>query len=415
MTEQPVTATEPEQVTEQQLTVRTLLEAGVHIGHPTKRWHPKMAPYIYQKRQKIHIINPQTTLDLLEVAVEYVADLASRGGDILFVGTKKQAELVISENALRCGSMYINRRWLGGLMTNFQTIQTRIDYLVRLEEQINKGELHTTTKREAQQANTKVRKLNNYLGGIKSMTKLPDAIFVVDIMKESIAIAEAKRLGVKTVAMVDSNCDPTGIDYVIPSNDDATRAIALITGRIADAVNEGRERFRRAEEDRLTADSEIEALETAAREAAQAAAAARHAEAAVAASREATAKSEATKDGADASDSTEDAPKAEEPKAEAKAAIEDKSPEAKSEDAPKPDEADSAAEEKPAAEAETAETKDEEAPVADAAEEVSTEAAEEATPKAEAAPADDGASEDKTEEKTEDEPAASDDSEKAKK
>jgi small subunit ribosomal protein S2 len=363
MTEQPVVATEPEQVTEQQLTVRTLLEAGVHIGHPTKRWHPKMAPYIYQKRQKIHIINPQTTLDHLEVAAEYVAELASRGGEIMFVGTKKQAELVISENALRCGSMYVNRRWLGGLMTNFQTIQTRIDYLVRLEEQINKGELRTTTKREAQQANTKVRKLNNYLGGIKSMTKLPDAIFVVDIIKESIAIAEAKRLGVKTVAMVDSNCDPTGIDYVIPSNDDATRAIGLITGRIADAVNEGRERFRKAEEDRLTADSEIEALEAAAREAAQAAAAARHAEAAAAAAREATVKLEASSDASESTDAA-DAPKAEEPKAEAEAAPEAK-PEAKAEEAPA-----------------------DESAIGDATEE--------------------------TKDKTEDEPAASDDSEKTK-
>lgn len=379
MTEQPVVATEPEQVTEQQLTVRTLLEAGVHIGHPTKRWHPKMAPYIYQKRQKIHIINPQATLDHLETAAEYVADLTSRGGDIMFVGTKKQAELVISENALRCGSMYINRRWLGGLMTNFQTIQTRIDYLVRLEEQINKGELRTTTKREAQQANTKVRKLNNYLGGIKSMTKLPDAIFVVDIIKESIAIAEAKRLGVKTIAMVDSNCDPTDIDFVIPSNDDATRAIGLITGRIADAVNEGRERFREAEEDRLTADSEIEALETAAREAAQAAAAARHAEAAAVAAREATENSETSSGAADASDTTEGAPKAEEPEAET-----DSAPEAK---------------------AEEAEVKAEEAPVA---EEAPAEAAEEATPEAEAA------TEEKPEASNEDEPAASDDSEKAK-
>ena len=395
MTEQPVAVTEPEQVTEQQLTVRTLLEAGVHIGHPTKRWHPKMAPYIYQKRQKIHIINPQTTLDHLEMAAEYVADLTSRGGDIMFVGTKKQAELVISENALRCGSMYINRRWLGGLMTNFQTIQTRIDYLVRLEEQINKGELHTTTKREAQQANTKVRKLNNYLGGIKTMTKLPDAIFVVDIIKESIAIAEAKRLGVKTIAMVDSNCDPTGIDFVIPSNDDATRAIGLITGRIADAVNEGRERFRKAEEDRLIADSEIEALETAAREVAQAAAAARHAEAAAVAAREATKNSEVSSDAADASDTTEDSPKAEEPKTETNSA-----PEAKAEEAPKVEE--------PKAETDSApEAKAEEAPKA-----------EESEAKTEDAPVVEEAPEEKSEEKpeasNEDEPAASDDSEKAK-
>jgi small subunit ribosomal protein S2 len=390
-----------------------------------------MAPYIYQKRQKIHIINPQTTLDHLEEAAEYVADLASRGGEIMFVGTKKQAELVISENALRCGSMYVNRRWLGGLMTNFQTIQTRIDYLVRLEEQINKGELRTTTKREAQQANTKVRKLNNYLGGIKSMTKLPDAIFVVDIIKESIAIAEAKRLGVKTVAMVDSNCDPTGIDYVIPSNDDATRAIGLVTGRIADAVNEGRERFRKAEEDRLTADSEIEALETAAREAAQAAAAARHAEAAAAAAREATAKSEASSEVAETDDAA-DAPAAEEPKADAEAAPDTadapaaEEPKANAEAAPEA--ADAPAAKEPEAEADKApkpeesEAKAEEAPAPETPAEATTETAEEAAPEAETAPAEAAAEEapadesapEAADEKTEDEPAASDDSEKAK-
>ena len=278
---------EPQQEAEQQLTVRSLLEAGVHIGHPTKRWHPKMQPYIYQKRQKIHILNPQITLKHIEVAAEFVTDLASGGGSILFVGTKKQAEIVIAEEAARCGSMYVNRRWLGGLMTNFQTIQTRIDYLVRLEEALVKGELHTTTKREAQRAATEVRRLNNYLGGIKTMTKLPDAIYVVDIIKESIAIAEAKRLGIKIVAMVDTNCDPTGIDYLIPSNDDASRAISIITRRISNAVLAGHERHRMAEEERLAAETEIEELEAQAREAAQTAAAARHAEAAAAAAAEA--------------------------------------------------------------------------------------------------------------------------------
>ena len=278
---------EPQQEAEQQLTVRSLLEAGVHIGHPTKRWHPKMQPYIYQKRQKIHILNPQITLKHIEIAAEFVTELTSGGGSILFVGTKKQAEIVIAEEAVRCGSMYVNRRWLGGLMTNFQTIQTRIDYLVRLEESIAKGELHTTTKREAQRAATEVRRLNNYLGGIKTMTKLPDAIYVVDIIKESIAIAEAKRLGIKIVAMVDTNCDPTGIDYLIPSNDDASRAISIITRRISNAVLDGHERHRVAEEERLAAETEIEELEAQAREAAQTAAAARHAEAAAAAAAEA--------------------------------------------------------------------------------------------------------------------------------
>ncbi|NQW17254.1 MAG: 30S ribosomal protein S2 [Chloroflexi bacterium] len=399
MTEQPVVATEPEQVTEQQLTVRTLLEAGVHIGHPTKRWHPKMAPYIYQKRQKIHIINPQTTLDHLEKASEFVADLASRGGEIMFVGTKKQAELVISENALRCGSMYINRRWLGGLMTNFQTIQTRIDYLVQLEEQIAKGELRTTTKREAQQAATKVRKLNNYLGGIKSMTKLPDALFVVDIIKESIAIAEARRLGIKTVAMVDSNCDPSNIDFVIPSNDDATRAIGLITGRIADAVNEGRERHRKAEEDRLTADSEIEALENAAREAAQSAAAARHAEAAAVAAREATSKAGSAAADSAAAPSSE-APKAAEP-----------APVATPVSAPEPTAEATPAAETPAEEPATAAATDAATVAVPAVEaEPAAAPAEVAEAVAEEAPAAAAV----VEEKTEDAPAASDDSEAVK-
>ncbi|MCH7738842.1 MAG: 30S ribosomal protein S2 [Chloroflexi bacterium] len=314
----------PEQAAEQRLTVRSLLEAGVHIGHPTKRWHPKMQPYIYQKRQKIHILNPQITLKHIEVAAEFVTELAAGGGSLLFVGTKKQAEIVIAEEASRCGSMYVNRRWLGGLMTNFQTIQTRIDYLVRLEEALAKGELHTTTKREAQRVATEVRRLNNYLGGIKTMTKLPDVIYVVDIIKESIAIAEAQRLGIKIVAMVDTNCDPTGIDYLIPSNDDASRAISIITRRISDAVLEGRERHRIAEEERLAAETEIEELEAKAREAAQTAAAARHAEAAAAAAAEAEAKSAARPK---AKPEAETAP---EPEADANAKTEGKSDESSS-------------------------------------------------------------------------------------
>ncbi len=311
----PAPETAPQQEAEQQLTVRSLLEAGVHIGHPTKRWHPKMAPFIYQKRQKIHILNPQITLQHIEAAAEFVTELSSTGGSLLFVGTKQQAETVIAEEASRCGSMYVNRRWLGGLMTNFQTIQTRIDYLVRLEEAIAKGELHTTTKREAQRAATEVRRLNNYLGGIKTMTKLPDAIYVVDIIKESIAVAEAKRLGIKIVAMVDTNCDPTDIDYLIPSNDDASRAIGIITRRISNAVIEGRDRHRRAEEDRLAAETEIEELEARAREAAQTAAAARHAEAATAAAAEPEAKAEA----APASEPAAEATPAPEPESEPKA------------------------------------------------------------------------------------------------
>lgn len=261
----------------ERLTVRTLLEAGAHIGHPTKRWHPKMAPYIYTKRGGVHILNPRLTLEELEKAAAFVSDVIAGAGECLFVGTKRQAQETIREEAVRSGSMFINRRWLGGLLTNFQTIQTRIDYLVRLEERVAKNELHAQTKREQQRAVTEIRRLNNYLGGIKEMTKLPDAIFVVDIQKENIAVKECLRLGIPIVAIVDSNCDPTDIDYPIPSNDDAVRSIRVITHRIADAVVEGRERHRTAEEERLSAEAEIEAAESAARASAQAAAAQRHA------------------------------------------------------------------------------------------------------------------------------------------
>lgn len=263
------------------LTVRSLLEAGVHIGHPTKRWHPKMAPYIYTKRGGVHILNPRLTLEALDRAIEYVTEVVASGGYCLFVGTKRQAQETVEQEALRAGTMYINRRWLGGLMTNFQTIQTRIDYLVRLEETLAKGELQARTKRETQRAATEVRRLNNYLGGIKEMTRLPDAIYIIDIQKESIAVAEARRLGIPIVAIVDTNCDPSDIDYPIPSNDDAVRSIRLLTSRIADAIIAGRERHGVLEDERLVAEAEMEATESAARSAAQAAAAQRHAEAAV--------------------------------------------------------------------------------------------------------------------------------------
>ncbi len=262
------------------LTIRSLLEAGVHIGHPTKRWHPKMAPYIYTKRGGVHILNPQLTLEALDRAVEYVTEVVASGGYCLFVGTKRQAQETVEQEALRAGTMYINRRWLGGLMTNFQTIQARIDYLVRLEETLAKGELQARTKRETQRAATEVRRLNNYLGGIKEMTRLPDVIYIIDIQKESIAVAESRRLGIPIVAIVDTNCDPSDIDYPIPSNDDAVRSIRLLTSRIADAIIAGRERHGVLEEERLIAEAEMEAAESAARATAQAAAAQRHAESA---------------------------------------------------------------------------------------------------------------------------------------
>jgi small subunit ribosomal protein S2 len=234
-----------------------------------------MRQYIYARRGGVHIINPERTLACLDRASRFLSDLASRGGTILMVGTKKQAQDTIAEEATRCESHYINRRWLGGLMTNFQTIQERVDFLVRMEERKAKGEPLGHTKREEMRATTEVNRLNNYLGGIKSMTRLPDAIFVVDIEKERNAVAEALRLKVPIVAIVDTNSDPTDIDYPIPSNDDSVRAIRLITTRLADAVLDGRSRFVRAEEERLAEVAEIEKQEAEARASAQAAAAAR--------------------------------------------------------------------------------------------------------------------------------------------
>lgn len=257
------------------LTVRSLLESSAHIGHPTKRWHPNMRPYIYARRGGVHIINPERTLQCLDRAIKFVSELASRGGIVLMVGTKKQAQDTIANEASRCEAHFINRRWLGGLMTNFQTIQERVDFLVRMEERKAKGEPLGHTKREELRATTEVNRLNNYLGGIKSMTKLPDAIFVVDIVKERNAVAEAQRLGIPIVAIVDTNSDPTEVDYPIPSNDDSVRAIRLITSRLADAILDGRSRFKRAEEDRLAEVAEIEKQEAEARATAQAAAAAR--------------------------------------------------------------------------------------------------------------------------------------------
>ena len=257
------------------LTVRSLLESSAHIGHPTKRWHPNMRQYIYAKRGGVHIINPERTLQCLDRAVRFLSTLASNGGTVLMVGTKKQAQDAIAEEASRCEAHFINRRWLGGLMTNFKTIQERVDFLVRMEERKAKGEPLGHTKREELRATTEVNRLNNYLGGIKNMTKLPDVLFVVDIEKERNAVAEAQRLGIPIVAIVDTNSDPSEVDYPIPSNDDSVRAIRLITSRLADAVLDGRSRFKRAEEDRLAEVAEIEKQEAEARASAQAAAAAR--------------------------------------------------------------------------------------------------------------------------------------------
>lgn len=220
--------------------IKSLLEAGAHFGHPTGRWHPRMKPYIFTQRNGIHIIDLQQTVQLLEKACEFIKQKVAEGGTVLFVGTKKQAQEVVEQEAKRCGMFYVNQRWLGGMLTNFSTIQSRIDYLVRLEDRKEKGEFEHLPKKEAAKLEDKIRKLNRYMGGFKEMTSLPDIIFIIDPSREKIALAEAKRMGIPVVAIVDTNCDPKDIDYPIPANDDALRAIRLITGKIADAVLEGR-------------------------------------------------------------------------------------------------------------------------------------------------------------------------------
>ncbi len=223
------------------VTMKQLLEAGVHFGHRTQRWNPKMKPYIYGARKGIYIIDLQKTVKLLDEAYDFVRDVASKGGTILFVGTKKQAQQVVKNEAERCGGFYVNSRWLGGLLTNFTTIQSRIQRLMELEEMEANGELDILPKKEQSKLRKTLEKLRKNLGGVKNMKSLPDVLFIVDPRKEKIAIEEANYLGIPIVAMVDTNCDPDPIDYVIPSNDDAIRAIALIAGKIADAYLEGRE------------------------------------------------------------------------------------------------------------------------------------------------------------------------------
>ena len=266
----------PERPAEQPpLNLRTLFEAGVHFGHPTKRWNPKMREYIHTKRAGSHIIDLTKTLSAIDRAFTFTRDTVASGGICVLVGTKKQAQDPIETEAARCGTMFINQRWLGGMLTNFQTIQLRIDHLVHLEEAFAKGEVQATTKREAQRLAHEVERLNKYLGGIKEMTKLPDALFVVDIQKEKIAVAEANRLGIPVVAIVDTDSDPTSVQYPIPGNDDGVRSIHRITSRIADAILEGRDLGKRLEEERLADEAELEAQESAARAREQAEAAAR--------------------------------------------------------------------------------------------------------------------------------------------
>ena len=221
------------------ISMKQLLEAGVHFGHQTRRWNPKMAEYIFTERNGIYIINLQKTVKKIVEAYDFVRSVAESGESILFVGTKKQAQDSIKEEAERVGMYFVNARWLGGMLTNFKTIQKRIERLTQLKKMEEDGTFDLLTKKEATKLKLEIEKLEKYLGGIKDMKKLPGALFVVDPRKEKIAVAEAKKLGIPVVAIVDTNCDPDEVDYVIPGNDDAIRAVKLIASTMANAIIEG--------------------------------------------------------------------------------------------------------------------------------------------------------------------------------
>ncbi len=291
-----------------EITMNQLLEAGVHFGHQTARWNPKMKKYIYGSRNGIHIVNLQKTLTHFKEAEKYLKNLSQQGKKVLFVATKKQAQELIAEQAERAGMFYVNQRWLGGTLTNFATIRKSIQRLLeleRLEEETQFEQLH---KKEAQSKRKEIEKLNKFLRGIKHMKDLPDVMFIVDTRKERIAMAEANKLGIKVVAIVDTNCDPDGIDYVIPGNDDAIRSIGLFASRIADICLEGQEIYKAVQKDKQ---------EAAAKEAAIKEAAAKEKEAAAA--KEAAAKKASAKEAAvkKAAASAKKSPKPEAKKADA--------------------------------------------------------------------------------------------------
>ena len=223
------------------VSMKQLLEAGVHFGHQTRRWNPKMAPYIFTERNGIYIIDLQKTVKKLEEAYNFVRELSAEGKSVLFVGTKKQAQDSVKEEALRAGAYYVNARWLGGMLTNFTTIRRRIERLNQLRTMETDGTFDLLPKKEVIKLNLEIEKLEKFLGGIKDMKDIPGALFIVDPRKERIAVAEAKKLGIPIVAIVDTNCDPDEIDYVIPGNDDAIRAVKLISGAMANAIIEGNE------------------------------------------------------------------------------------------------------------------------------------------------------------------------------
>ena len=223
------------------ISMKSLLEAGVHFGHQTRRWNPKMAPYIFTERNGIYIIDLQKTVRKIEEAYMFVRNLSMEGKSILFVGTKKQAQESIEQEAKRCNMYYVNKRWLGGMLTNYRTIKTRVDRLNEIDRMQESGQLDVLPKKEVVNIMREREKLDNNLGGIRTMKGLPGAVFVVDPHKEAIAIAEARTLKIPVIAIVDTNCDPDLVDYVIPGNDDAIRAVKLISGKMADAVLEGKQ------------------------------------------------------------------------------------------------------------------------------------------------------------------------------
>ncbi|MCI6731961.1 MAG: 30S ribosomal protein S2 [Lachnospiraceae bacterium] len=223
------------------ISMKQLLEAGVHFGHQTRRWNPKMAPYIYTERNGIYIIDLQKSVVMVDDAYKAVAEIAANGGNILFVGTKKQAQDAIAAEAERCGMFYVNQRWLGGMLTNFKTIESRIARLKKIEEMQEDGTFDVLPKKEVIELKKEMEKLQKNLGGIKEMKTLPDAIFVVDPKKERICVQEAHILGIPLIGIADTNCDPEELDYVIPGNDDAIRAVKLIVSKMADAVIEARQ------------------------------------------------------------------------------------------------------------------------------------------------------------------------------
>lgn len=365
-----MTTSETPQTTEETLApldLRSLFIAGVHFGHPSKRWNPKMEEFIFTKRSRAHIIDLSKTVESLKAAKAFIEKIVAGGGECLLVGTKAQAQGAIKEHAESAGAMYINQRWLGGMMTNFQTIKPRIERLVFLEDAFAKDAVVAQTKRESLMLAAEVERLNKFFGGIKEMEKLPQVLFIVDIEKEKIAVAEAKRLGIPIVAIVDTNCDPTEVDYAIPGNDDSVRAISLITQHIAEAIAGGKIAAQKAREERMAAEAELEAQEAAARAAAQAKAAERAAKAAEA------------KAAADAKKAEEE--KSEEPEAEAK-----EEPKAEAKEEPKAEKKTEAKKAKAAPKAKTEAKKPEsdDAAKAEAKEEPKAEAKEE--PKAEEKP-----------------------------